>query len=190
MGEVNDMKKVISVVMCAVMLLCCACFAGCSSQSSKQTDGNVIKAEGGTQTDGNVIKAEDIQKTLVNAGFTEAYIPEKDASLADDLKSIYLDKNKTGYITNGSLGEKGCLRFRFYESRDDIPEILDIVIPLYDKSFVQGDGEEILKKLKSKRVVYRDGKINGGRVSFKNLEYKEFLDKGNTFTESISISYL
>ena len=37
MGEVNDMKKVISVVMCAVMLLCCACFAGCSSQSEKSS---------------------------------------------------------------------------------------------------------------------------------------------------------
>lgn len=170
MGEVNDMKKVISLVMCAVMLLCCACFAGCSSQSSEQTDGNVIKAE-------------DIQKALVNAGFTEAHIPERFSS-DYEYKFVYLDNSETDYVNERGFGGNYWPKFNFKQSRDDIPEILDIIMPLYDKSFVEGDGEEVVKKLKSKRY----GDI-GGDIYFKSYEYRELLDSTNTFAKSIIVEY-
>ena len=177
------MKKAISLVTCAVMLLCCVCFAGCSSQSSEQTDGNVIKAEGGTQTDGNIIKAEDIQKALVNAGFTEAHIPER-LPLNYEYKFVYLDKSETDCVNERGFGGNYWPKFNFKQYRDDIPEILDAVMPLYDKSFVQGDGEEVVKKLKSKRY----GDI-GGDIYFKSYEYRELLDDTNKFARWIIVEY-
>ena len=178
------MKKIISLVMCAVMLLCCGSFAGCSSQSSKESS---KRLSDDSYVDPSEVRAEDIKKALINAGYTEAYIPESEASFSEDLKTVYLDKSSIGYVLGGGLGGPGCPEFAFNETRDDIPEILDAVMPLFDKDFKQGDGEKIVEKLKSSRSIEEDGDIYCQRVPFKNYEYKEYYDGDYTYVKNIQL---
>ena len=148
MGEVNNMKKVISVVMCVVMLLCCACFAGCGNNSNS--------------------KKEDIKNALVNAGYDGAYVSGTHVNLGKD-KSGFIDLNDDGVFDLIDSDE------------DDVPKVLNAVMPLFSDRFADKEGDIIFEALKRSRTVDEDGRINGGKYSGAYYEYKEiyFNDSNN-----------
>lgn len=164
------MKKTISLILSATILLCCICFSGCNNQ---------VK-----QVDTKEIKVEDIEKALIEAGYSEA-------NFQRELKKwevVYLDNSKTDYISENNLPGDYLPVFFFKKSRDDIPKILDAVMPLYDKEYKQGDGDKIINRLKDCRIIY-DGEIHCGEITFKNLKYHEFLDETDSFTHFIEVTY-
>ena len=99
MGEVNDMKKVISVVMCVVMLLCCGCFAGCSSQSEKSSKTY-------SQSPEYLAHYDSLVQALREGGFKEAHYISDDRSNVylredDDKNAVFVPKKKDSiYISN------------------------------------------------------------------------------------------
>ena len=162
------MKKTISLILSATILLCCICFSGCNNQ---------VK-----QVDTKEIKVEDIEKALIEAGYSEA-------NFQRELKKwevVYLDNSKTDCISENNLPGDYLPAFFFKKSRDDIPKISDAVMPLYDKEYKQGDGEKIMERLISDRF-FSDDYTHGGRISFNNYEYEEFLDETDSFTDCIMV---
>ena len=93
------MKKVISVVMCVVMLLCCVCFAGCSSQSEKSSKTYSKSPE-------YLAHYDSLVQALREGGFKEAHYILDDRSNVylredDDKNTVYVPKKKDGiYISN------------------------------------------------------------------------------------------
>ena len=89
------MKKVISVVMCAVMLLCCGCFAGCSSQSSKTYSRSPEFAH-----------YDSLVQALREGGFKEAHYISGDRNKVylredDDKNAVFIPEKKDDiYISN------------------------------------------------------------------------------------------
>ena len=134
------MKKVISVVMCVVMLLCCGCFAGCGNNSNS--------------------KREDIKNALVNVGYDGAYV---------DRIYVKLDKDKSGFIY---LNDDGVFNL-INSDEDDVPKVLNAVMPLFSDRFADKEGDIIFEALKRSRTVDKDGRINGGKYSGAYYEYQE-----------------
>lgn len=162
------MKKTILLILSFVILLCCICFSGCNNQSNKSPS-DQIKDE--------MIKAEEVKTALVEAGYSKAHT----SSIC-----VYLDSTETDTIWVTNLYGDFLPDLDFKNERDDIPQILDAVMPLYDKEYTQGDGKKIINRLKDCRIIY-DGEIHCGEITFKNLKYHEFLDETNSFTYCIMV---
>ena len=135
MGEVNDMKKVISIVMCAVMLLCCSCFAGCGSSNSN-------------------ITRQDLANALKNNGYEDTYVADENK---DHIIGWYVEVAKTKnniYLDCGRGSEKAPLSdntIKIYnylsaENQEDAIKILNIIMPLFDDDF-DNAGEDIINHL-------------------------------------------
>lgn len=166
------MKKTISLILSFVILLCCICFSGCNNRAE--------------QVDTKEIKAEDIEKALIEAGFSESHCKKNDDS---NWNSVYLDNTETDWISEMNSYGNYIPFFTFNNSRNDIPKILDAVMPLYDKKYKQGDGDEIIHSLINDRGIYNDGGMRGGNIIFNGYEYDEGLDKTGSFTHFIDVTY-
>ena len=139
MGEVNDMKKVISVVMCAVMLLCCACFAGCQQKKLNPTPNDLI----------NALKA---------GGYEDSYYISYD--MANAMSDIERSRAIEVVGTKGNIYietkidpdeqiSRGGLYIENYsesENKEDAIKILNIIMPLFDDNF-DNAGEKIINNL-------------------------------------------
>ena len=139
MGEVNDMKKVISVVMCAVMLLCCACFAGCQQKKLNPTPNDLI----------NALKA---------GGYEDSYYISYD--MANAMSDIERSRSIEVVGTKGNIYietkidpdeqiSRGGLYIENYsgsENKEDAIKILNIIMPLFDDDF-NNSGEDIINHL-------------------------------------------
>ena len=177
MGEVNDMKKVISVVMCAVMLLCCACFAGCQQKKLNPTPNDLI----------NALKA---------GGYEDSYF------ISDDMANAMSDIERGGSIevvgTKGNIYietmtgidkqiARGGMIIKNYsgsENKEDAIKILNIIMPLFDDDF-NNSGEDIINHLeelsKDKNNAREDSILGSSYYSFDynyhNIDYLKCQDE-------------
>lgn len=154
MGEVVGMKKVISVVMCAVMLLCCGCFAGCNNQNDNSI-------------------ADKILNSIKDSGYSEAHYRSDVESL--NYPYIYFDETNTDSLT---LYDHVLTLDLNEES--NVPKILNSILPALDSSFFSGDGEIVYRKLMDSRELDYDGKIHQSNVYYKNYCFAELLPVNNT----------
>ena len=164
MGEVNNMKKVISVVMCAVMLLCCACFAGCSSQDN------------------------DIIQTFHNNGYKDAYI-NADSEIFKDVpewSEIYLHQNNDNediYSVEAIWVNESdySIVIRKIKQESDLIKILDIMLNYYynQSGYGQKIVDDVYNKFENKEL---EGTIDYGDffIGFK-------IDDANNKIDHISL---
>lgn len=177
MGEVNDMKKVISVVMCVVMLLCCACFAGCQQKKLNPTPNDLI----------NALKA---------GGYEDSYF------ISDDMANAMSDIERGGSIevvgTKGNIYietmtdidkqiARGGMIIKNYsgsENKEDAIKILNIIMPLFDDDF-NNSGEDIinhLEELSKDKNNARENYVLGSSsyyfdYSYHNIDYSKRQDE-------------
>ena len=177
MGEVNDMKKVISVVMCAVMLLCCACFAGCQQKKLNPTPNDLI----------NALKA---------GGYEDSYY------ISDDMANAMSDIDRSGSIevvgTKGNIYietmtgidkqiARGGMIIENYsgsENKEDAIKILNIIMPLFDDDF-NNSGEDIinhLEELSKDKNNARENYVLGSsyynfNYNYHNIDYLKCQDE-------------
>lgn len=177
MGEVNDMKKVISVVMCAVMLLCCACFAGCQQKKLNPTPNDLI----------NALKA---------GGYEDSYF------ISDDMANAMSDIDRSGSIevvgTKGNIYietmtgidkqiARGGMIIENYsgsENKEDAIKILNIIMPLFDDDF-NNSGEDIinhLEELSKDKNNARENYVLGSsyynfNYNYHNIDYLKCQDE-------------
>lgn len=108
------MKKVISLVLTAIILLCCVCFAGCNSQD------------------------KDIIRTFHDNGYKDAYI-NTDSEIVKDVPAwseIYLHQNNDNEDTYSVeaiwVNESNCnIVIRKIKQESDLIKILDITLNYY-----------------------------------------------------------
>ena len=177
MGEVNDMKKVISVVMCAVMLLCCACFAGCQQKKLNPTPNDLI----------NALKA---------GGYEDSYYISYD--MANAMSDIERSRSIEVVGTKGNIYietkidpdeqiSRGGLYIENYsgsENKEDAIKILNIIMPLFDDDF-NNSGEDIINHLeelsKDKNNAREDSVLGSSYYSFDynyhNIDYSKCQDE-------------
>ena len=177
MGEVNNMKKVISVVMCAVMLLCCACFAGCQQKKLNPTPNDLI----------NALKA---------GGYEDSYF------ISDDMANAMSDIDRSGSIevvgTKGNIYietmtgidkqiARGGMIIENYsgsENKEDAIKILNIIMPLFDDDF-NNSGEDIinhLEELSKDKNNARENYVLGSsyynfNYNYHNIDYLKCQDE-------------
>lgn len=164
------MKKIINLFILLILLV--SCLSGCKSNEKQIID---------------KIGVEDIKEALIKVGYSDANFSPLETSF-EKWGAVYLDNTKTNYISQNNLYGDYLPAFFFEEDRNDIPKILDAVMPLYDKDYKQGDGEKIVKSLKSDRF-FSDDYTCGGSINFKDYEYREFLDETNSYTDCIMVEY-
>ena len=134
------MKKVISVVMCVVMLLCCVCFAGCQQKKLNPTPNDLI----------NALKA---------GGYEDSYY------ISDDMANAMSDIDRSGSIevvgTKGNIYietmtgidkqiARGGMIIENYsgsENKEDAIKILNIIMPLFDDDFNNSGQEKTVHTL-------------------------------------------
>ena len=177
MGEVNDMKKVISLVMCAVMLLCCVCFAGCQQKKLNPTPNDLI----------NALKA---------GGYEDSYF------ISDDMANAMSDIDRSGSIevvgTKGNIYietmtgidkqiARGGMIIENYsgsENKEDAIKILNIIMPLFDDDF-NNSGEDIinhLEELSKDKNNARENYVLGSsyynfNYNYHNIDYLKCQDE-------------
>ena len=135
------MKKVVSLLLVTVMLLCCTCFSGCSKKEIPNPTPN------------------DLVDALEEGGFGALYIPDdwseylpsfEDKSRCIDLSNNYGDMDI--YISTDVQADQQIIRgldienYSGSEDQEDAIKILNIIMPLFDDDFNNG-GEEIITNL-------------------------------------------
>ncbi len=171
------MKKVISVVMCAVMLLCCACFAGCQQKKLNPTPNDLI----------NALKA---------GGYEDSYF------ISDDMANAMSDIDRSGSIevvgTKGNIYietmtgidkqiARGGMIIENYsgsENKEDAIKILNIIMPLFDDDF-NNSGEDIinhLEELSKDKNNARENYVLGSsyynfNYNYHNIDYLKCQDE-------------
>ena len=171
------MKKVISVVMCAVMLLCCACFAGCQQKKLNPTPNDLI----------NALKA---------GGYEDSYY------ISDDMANAMSDIDRSGSIevvgTKGNIYietmtgidkqiARGGMIIENYsgsENKEDAIKILNIIMPLFDDDF-NNSGEDIinhLEELSKDKNNARENYVLGSsyynfNYNYHNIDYLKCQDE-------------
>ena len=184
MGEVNNMKKVISVVMCAVMLLCCVCFAGCNNQSAdNQSSSNYSKAEGNissylesstsSEVENTLAKEfikkdnKEIAKTIYDKLKSEDIYCLYDQSDDDNIKVYFKDSNKTS-DENPWLEVSSTKNIKFYNPDPDcLEKYFNALVPLWDDKV---QGSEIVNDLKSRSFETGNG-LKYNVIDKNNVEY-------------------
>lgn len=154
------MKKVISVVMCAVMLLCCACFAGC--QQKEETD-----------------LSEVILEQLKNEGFSNAYIDESNN------KKVFVDSNTYVYVLKTSDGKKFFTIFELKKD-SDIKGILNAFKIFFDTDTSYYDGNYIFNKIQEEvKNIKRTSDDGIGHISENGYFCDIFMDGSLTYVDTI-----
>ncbi len=154
------MKKVISVVMCVVMLLCCACFAGC--QQKEETD-----------------LSEVILEQLKNEGFSNAYIDESNN------KKVFVDSDTYIYISIPS-GKKFFIIFELKKD-SDIKGILNAFKIFFDTDTSYYDGNYIFNKIQEevKHIKRASSDVTNGCISENGYFCDIFMDGSLTYVDTI-----
>ena len=161
------MKKVFRVL--GVVLACIMCIFIIRQCNDQSIENNTPK-----------VTVEDIKEALINAGYSQAHESGKE--------DVILDYDGTDYVSRGCLLDRSLPEFNFSKARDDIPKILDAVMPLYDKNFKQGDGKVVMKRLISARDTFLTHK-SGDKTVFNGYKYVESLDETSEFTKCIMVGY-
>ena len=139
MGEVNDMKKVISVVMCVVMLLCCACFAGCQQKKLNPTPNDLINALKAGGYEDSYFISDDMANAMsdIERGGSIEVVGTKGNIYIETMTDIDKQIARGGMIIENYSGS---------ENKEDAIKILNIIMPLFDDDF-NNSGEDIINHL-------------------------------------------
>ena len=189
MGEVNDMKKVISLVMCAVMLLCCVCFAGCQQKKLNPTPNDLI----------NALKA---------GGYEDSYYISYD--MANAMSDIERSRSIEVVGTKGNIYietkidpdeqiSRGGLYIENYsgsENKEDAIKILNIIMPLFDDDF-NNSGEDIinhLEELSKDKNNARENYVLGSSsyyfdYNYHNIDYSKRQDENYKDTSIVVYTF-
>ena len=177
MGEVNDMKKVISVVMCAVMLLCCACFAGCQQKKLNPTPNDLINALKAGGYEDSYFISDDMANAMsdIERGGSIEVVGTKGNIYIETMTDIDKQIARGGMIIENYSGS---------ENKEDAIKILNIIMPLFDDDF-NNSGEDIINHLeelsKDKNNARENSVLGSSYYSFNynyhNIDYLKCQDE-------------
>lgn len=188
------MKKAISLVTCAVMLLCCGCFAGCGNQSADNQKNDYSKAEGNGSSylrssitlEGENTTAKEFfanePKEIGRRMFARLRANYIDCQQGDKDEVIYFKKSNSKYEEDSWL-EVNSLTKKItfgHPDSDYLKKYFNKLVPLWDD---KNKGNEIVDELTSKIYEDDDGyryniiKKNGVEYQIHyNLKYKYQID--------------
>ena len=177
MAEVNDMKKVISVVMCAVMLLCCACFAGCQQKKLNPTPNDLINALKAGGYEDSYFISDDMANAMsdIERGGSIEVVGTKGNIYIETMTDIDKQIARGGMIIENYSGS---------ENKEDAIKILNIIMPLFDDDF-NNSGEDIinhLEELSKDKNNARENYVLGSSYyyfdySYHNIDYSKCQDE-------------
>lgn len=154
------MKKVISLVLTAVILLCCVCFAGCNSEEEDS-------------------KSEIILEQLKNEGFSNAYIDESSN------KKVFVDGDTYIYVLQPSDGKNSFYIIELKKD-SDIKSILNVFKIFFDKDTFYYDSNYIFNKIQEEVKNIKRASNNGiGRISENGYSCDIFMDGSLTYIDTI-----
>lgn len=153
------MKKVISLVLTAVILLCCVCFAGCNSEEEDS-------------------KSEIILEQLKNEGFSNAYIDESSN------KKVFVDSDTCIYISTPS--GKNFFIICDLKKDSDIKGILNVFKIFFDTDTSYYDGNYIFNKIQEEvKNIKRASNDGIGYISENGYSCDIFMDGSLTYIDTI-----
>lgn len=114
--------------------------------------------------------ADKMLNSLKESGFSEAHYRwgNNDSEYID----ICFDQTDMGYL---SFSTDNILNLDLSDKKNDIPKILDIILPIWNNKFCNGDGEIIYKKLLNSRKLNYDGSVNNGQIYYNDYVFMEML---------------
>ena len=171
------MKKVISVVMCAVMLLCCACFAGCQQKKLNPTPNDLINALKAGGYEDSYFISDDMANAMsdIERGGSIEVVGTKGNIYIETMTDIDKQIARGGMIIENYSGS---------ENKEDAIKILNIIMPLFDDDF-NNSGEDIINHLeelsKDKNNARENSVLGSSYYSFNynyhNIDYLKCQDE-------------
>lgn len=159
MGEVDDMKKYFKFILSFCIIIgVFACIFGWDLLQTHINEEN-RKQDIQRQTD----YTTKFLEALKNNGFNEAHIAM--------YNMIYLDNSKTGSLT---ISDDNLDLYKL-DKNSNLQEILDIILPIWDSNFCNGDGKIITQGLINRRTISYDKKVQGKfNFYYKNCIFSEW----------------